>query len=159
MGGTLKKVIGLLFLSAWFFYYAYQLTNNSKHYADEYYQSYTKLHTYYESNLEKKVKSIAPFIQIPDPDIIKTYKSRIPQLISYAYFVCPVALILGISFMAYPLFVIHLFYTALYDNPWLTTNSNEFDVKKRALLFDACLLASLILVAGTKIYKRKKVGG
>lgn len=57
--------------------------------------------------------------------------------------------------MAYPLFVIHLFYTVLFDNPWLTTNSGEFEIKKRGLLFDVCLLATLILVAGTKIYKKK----
>jgi hypothetical protein len=97
---------------------------------------------------------MAPFVRIPDPDLIKAHKSKIPQIIAYAYFVCPLAMLLGISFMAYPLVVIHSVYTLLYDNPWLTTNTGEFEIKKRALLFDACLIASLLLVAGTKIYKR-----
>lgn len=35
-GNTLIKVIGLIIISAWFFFYAYQLTNNGKHYAEEY---------------------------------------------------------------------------------------------------------------------------
>ena len=65
-------------------------------------------------------------------------------------------MILGLSFLAYPLAFLHLLHAILFDNPWATENSNEFSVKYRALMFDGVVIAVLMLAAGAKLYSDKK---
>ena len=156
MGIKWLSMIGVCLVSIWFLYNGYLLINDSKHYGEEYYRAYVKLHTYYETNLDRKIRKMVSFVRIPDPEIFNNHKAKIPKIISYAYFLCPLSMLLGLNFMAYPLAVLHLFYAALFDNPVLTANTAEYDAKKRALMFDACLIATLFVVAGAKLYRKDK---
>lgn len=74
----------------------------------------------------------------------------------YLYFVCSVGLLLGVKLCAIPLMLAHLVHSIVFDNPWQTISQNDYDTKLRALMFDACLLATLFMIMGTKIYTKQR---
>lgn len=72
-------------------------------------------------------------------------------MISYLYFVSSIGVLCGVRSFTYILMVIHIILSVLFDNPQVTTNQNDYDTKMRALMFDACLLATLIMINGLRV--------
>ena len=93
-------------------------------------------------------------VQLPLPDgFIVEYKQQISYGISYLYLIGSVSLLAGVRQMAWLLIVVHIFLSAINDNPLMAQSTNEWDFKLRDLLFDACVLGGLIMASGIKVYK------
>ena len=113
--------------------------------------AYSKFYTWATPLIKKYIKYK---IQLPLPDgLIVEYKQQIAYGISYIYLISSVSVLAGVRQMAWLIIIVHIILSGINDNPLMAQSTNDWDIKLRDLLFDACVLGGLIMASGIKVYK------
>ena len=151
MSLNIRYLLGIALVTSWFLTNAYLAQFENKMFGDELQTSYGKFHTW-STPLMKKF-SYTRSLKLPDPTFFTPFKYKIALGFSYLYFIASVGLLCGVRGFTYILILVHIVQSVLMDNPQVTTTQNDYDIKMRALMFDACLLAVLIMINGIRTKK------
>ena len=76
------------------------------------------------------------------------YKQYVTYGIGYFYIIGSLGLLVEMNVLAIPLLIVHVLQSLLFDNPWVTSTQNEYETKLRALIFDVCILAGVLMIMG-----------